>query len=31
LLPAKKASTDVYSTALPGGGFAGVGDRLSRP
>jgi len=31
LLPAKKASTDVYSTALPGGGFAGVGDRLSPP
>jgi hypothetical protein len=28
---AKKASTDVYSAALAGGGLAGVGDRLSPP
>lgn len=31
LLQAKKASTDVYSTALAGGGLSGVGDRLSPP
>jgi hypothetical protein len=31
LLQAKKASTDVYSAALAGGGLAGVGDRLSPP
>ena len=31
LLQAKKASTDVYSTALAGGGLTGVGDRLSPP
>ena len=31
LLQAKKASTDVYSTALAGGRLPGVGDRLSPP
>lgn len=31
LLQPKKASTDVYSTALAGGGLTGVGDRLSPP
>ena len=31
LLQAKKASTDVYSAVLAGGGLAGVGDRLSPP